>query len=306
MRILVACGAFFLAWMHAGQLLAQQYNFPAGTNVQGMQFPPGSSVTVGGITMQAGTLQLQAPAGTPVDAAIGGASNQNNQGLTIRQMPRDEDFIRSMGIQVHSTGVGMPADFSQGGRITIYGAKPGEASSDAPAKPGDADYKATSTGEKVAPGGGEKVKPTETAVAKPGDSKGDASPGAEKPASDRSQGTEPARGTGRPEKPLAKSDPTPPAHPTPGRTPPTADPTPARTPPASPTPITPAPRGPRPQLAAEPAPGTPVGDDDSVATRMTRGFEKDPGSARPMDTRIQGDGIATPKCMTESREGVDC
>ena len=43
-----------------------------------------------------------------------------------------------------------------------------------------------------------------------------------------------------------------------------------------------------------------------VVDRMNQGFEHDPGTAPPTNTRIKGTGIAVPNCTEQSREGLDC
>jgi len=45
---------------------------------------------------------------------------------------------------------------------------------------------------------------------------------------------------------------------------------------------------------------------DSVAEQVEYGFSGDVGTLPPMDHRLQGVGIAVPKCFNESREGEDC
>jgi hypothetical protein len=45
---------------------------------------------------------------------------------------------------------------------------------------------------------------------------------------------------------------------------------------------------------------------DSVAEQVEYGFAGDVGTLPPMDHRLQGVGIAVPKCFNESREGENC
>jgi hypothetical protein len=45
---------------------------------------------------------------------------------------------------------------------------------------------------------------------------------------------------------------------------------------------------------------------DSVARKIDQRTERSPGVAPPSDTKVQGGGVATPRCFAESRESVDC
>jgi len=47
-------------------------------------------------------------------------------------------------------------------------------------------------------------------------------------------------------------------------------------------------------------------ESDSVARRIDQGLERSPDTARPTDLKVQGSGIATPRCFGDSRDGVEC
>lgn len=59
-------------------------------------------------------------------------------------------------------------------------------------------------------------------------------------------------------------------------------------------------------MAVTPSQLTPTRDANPVVQRMDRGFERDPGVARPTNIKLKESGVALPACTSESREGVAC
>lgn len=53
-------------------------------------------------------------------------------------------------------------------------------------------------------------------------------------------------------------------------------------------------------------PAIPARGSDRVAERIERGFEREPGTARPTDIKLKEGGVSLPLCTTQSREGDAC
>ena len=47
-------------------------------------------------------------------------------------------------------------------------------------------------------------------------------------------------------------------------------------------------------------------EQDPVARRIDQGLERSPGAVRSTDLKVQGSGVAVPRCFDESREGDNC
>jgi hypothetical protein len=45
---------------------------------------------------------------------------------------------------------------------------------------------------------------------------------------------------------------------------------------------------------------------DAVSERIDKGFERNPGAAKPADVKVEGTAVQVPKCFGESRDGVSC